>query len=180
MAEKQCSVENCTNPSRARGWCKPHYERWRTTGSVHSDVPLKKWHAIEQRSRNIHKHMIARCHNPKNKYYDNYGGRGIQVCDRWRFGDGIKTGSQCFVEDMGNCPEGLMIDRINNDEGYSPGNCRWVNRHEQNQNRRYVHNYTHNGEKHCIAAWAKKLGIHRGTLRNRLLVQQLPFEKAIR
>jgi len=73
--------------------------------------------------------MKRRCHNPNRKAYKNYGGRGIKVCDRWM--DFVN-----FLEDMGECPEGLTLDRINNDGNYEPGNCRWATRKQQVQNRR--------------------------------------------
>jgi len=69
--------------------------------------------------------MITRCSDPKYKKYKYYGGRGITVCDRWlRF--------ENFYEDMGERPSGLQIDRIDNDKGYSPDNCRWVTAKENN------------------------------------------------
>ncbi len=69
--------------------------------------------------------IITRCYNEKCRIYRWYGGRGIKVCDRWR--DFIN-----FYEDMGNRPNGLQVDRIDNDQGYSPDNCRWVTPRENN------------------------------------------------
>lgn len=75
-------------------------------------------------------HMLARCHNPNNKYYHNYGGRGIKVCDRWRYS------FENFLADMGERPNGKTIDRKDNDGGYEPGNCRWADWQSQMSNRR--------------------------------------------
>lgn len=72
--------------------------------------------------------MIARCTNPKTRFYDRYGGRGIKVCGRW-----LKFAN--FISDMGERPEGLTIDRINNDGDYEPSNCKWVT-HKENCNNR--------------------------------------------
>lgn len=73
--------------------------------------------------------MLARCENPKNSSYPQYGGRGISVCPEWhRF--------ETFMSDMGSKPAGCSIDRINNAEGYSKQNCRWATAKEQAANRR--------------------------------------------
>lgn len=70
-----------------------------------------------------------RCFNENNKDYVNYGGRGIIMCERW-------NKFENFLEDMGECPEGLTLDRINNNGNYEPGNCRWATHSEQNKNQR--------------------------------------------
>lgn len=80
--------------------------------------------------------MLGRCNNPKVSNYKNYGGRDnpITVCDRW---DINKGGSfENFLEDMGECPKGLSLDRINNDGSYEPNNCRWATNKEQANNKR--------------------------------------------
>jgi hypothetical protein len=83
--------------------------------------------------------MKSRCSNKKDKDYPNYGGRGIKVCKRWRG----KGGFFRFVFDMG-IPESndLTIERINNDKGYKPSNCKWANRSEQQHNKRMMKNNT--------------------------------------
>ena len=75
--------------------------------------------------------MVHRCHNPKRSDYKYYGGRGIRVCDRWRDYDN-------FLNDMGERPKGLTIDRINVNKGYEPGNCKWSTRVTQSRNQRRV------------------------------------------
>jgi hypothetical protein len=74
--------------------------------------------------------MIQRSTNPKRREFKYYGGRGITVCDRWRYS------FAAFFEDMGPRPEGTTIDRINPDGNYEPGNCRWATKAVQEKNKR--------------------------------------------
>lgn len=78
--------------------------------------------------------MIDRCENPASPAYKNYGARGIKVCSRWRGENGLYH----YIQDMGMPSKGQSLDRINNDLGYSPENCRWASRYEQRQNQRRV------------------------------------------
>lgn len=95
--------------------------------------------------------MVARCHNPKNKRFEDYGDKGITVCDEWR-------GSfQAFIDDMGSCPDGFTIDRKDNTQGYHAGNCRWASRTEQQRNRGVSVLWVVDGVKYPIANEAAKV-----------------------
>lgn len=84
---------------------------------------IKPWYSSWQ-------HMKTRCLNKSFKQYNDYGGRGITVCDRWL------ESSFNFFEDMGERPEGMTLDRINNEKGYFKDNCRWADNSTQAINKR--------------------------------------------
>ena len=104
--------------------------------------------------------MVKRCTNANNPGYRLYGARGITVCDRWRKFEN-------FLEDMGVRPDGLTLERINNNEGYSQSNCKWATPAEQQRNRRDNNKYTFRGMTMILPDWAEKTGIDFEVLRGR-------------
>lgn len=106
--------------------------------------------------------MKQRCSNPKNKMYRHYGGRGIQVCERW------DDSFEAFLGDMGFAPPGMSIDRIDNDGNYEPGNCQWATPTQQIRNRSNCRYLTARGETMLLSDWAVKAGVRKGTIANRL------------
>jgi hypothetical protein len=106
--------------------------------------------------------MRQRCENPRNKHFYNYGARGIIVCKRW-----MKFAN--FISDMGSRPfAGATIERKDNDGPYSPENCRWATRAEQQRNRRNNVKLTINGETAVLKDWAARHGISPVTVAARL------------
>lgn len=117
--------------------------------------------------------MINRCTNRRDPIYERYGARGITVCKRW-----LKS-FVAFLQDMGPRPSPLhTIERVNNDRGYCPSNCRWATRLEQARNRRSTRRLTYNGTTLTMTEWAVKIGMDRGTLWRRLK-RGWPIAKAL-
>jgi len=107
-------------------------------------------------------HMIQRCHNPDNKQYKDYGGRGIYVCERWRMS------FAAFWEDVGDPPEGMQLDRTDNDGGYTPTNWRWATRRTNTNNTRRNRRMEWRGETHTMSEWSRITGIVLQTLYKRM------------
>jgi hypothetical protein len=105
--------------------------------------------------------MLRRCLTPSDTAYARYGGRGITVCERWRRFEN-------FLSDMGECPEGLTLDRIDNAGGYAPENCRWADRVTQGRNKSNNRVLEFKGKKQTLAAWAEELSISDRLLTARL------------
>ncbi len=123
--------------------------------SLASNPPLK-------RTYSSYYNMLSRCYNEKVPNYDDYGGRGITVCDRWR-------GSfENFLEDMGIRPENRSIGRKDNNGNYEPDNCRWETTRQQSLNKRTTAKVRHGGTMKKIANLASKVGIPTGILNSRI------------
>lgn len=106
------------------------------------------WASPEYRSWD---NMMKRCYNPKENGYHNYGGRGIKVCERWH-------DFRNFYHDLGPRPDGASLDRKETNGDYTPKNCRWATRWEQDRNRRGNKWLDCNGERRIITDWSIALG----------------------
>lgn len=107
--------------------------------------------------------MRARCSDITHRDAKNYVARGISVCNRW-------ASFEAFLADMGPRPSAQhTLDRINNDLGYSPENCRWATRREQNNNKRTNVFFEHGGQRKTYSQWAAEYGVCPHRLRYRLL-----------
>jgi hypothetical protein len=106
--------------------------------------------------------IIARCFNPAEKAFPNYGGRGISVCPTWRHD------FAAFLADMGPRPSSKhTVERVENNLGYSKSNCIWADRHTQNRNRRNVVFYQFGSERLCLKDVAARMGVKYGTIVSR-------------
>lgn len=107
--------------------------------------------------------MKTRCYSPKDRAYEDYGARGISVCDRWL------RSFENFLEDMGEPPtDKHSIDRIDVNGNYEPSNCRWATRSEQQRNKRNSRVFTINGETRCLAEWCEVYSVNYATVLSRL------------
>lgn len=117
--------------------------------------------------------MRQRCNNPNDHGYKYYGARGITVCDDW---SDFRNFQKWALEN--GYKKGLSIDRINNDKGYFPENCRWVDRYLQARNTRANHIIEYKGKAMTLREWAKRTGISEKTLSNRIL-SGWPIERVL-
>lgn len=147
----------------ARGWKECNICRSLTVKRHKVSPEYKVWSGI-----------IQRCENPNNNRYDDWGGRGIKMCEEWR------TSFDNFLRDMGNRPSPKhQIDRIDNDGDYSPENCKWSDLYEQSHNTRRNRWVEYDGRKQTIDQWALELGLKYRTLHARLVDYHWPIERAL-
>lgn len=127
---------------------------------------LRLTHGESRRNKTSQEYRIwtglrRRCRDEHDPAYPRYGGRGVNMCDRWF--DSFET----FLLDMGRCPPGHSLDRIDNEKGYSPANCRWSTPKEQSNNRRSNRRIVFNGEVKTLAQWSEIIAIPYHTLKSR-------------
>lgn len=106
--------------------------------------------------------MKRRCLNPKTPQFKDYGGRGINICERW-------SSYQLFLKDVGRAPSPeYSLDRIDTNGNYEPSNVKWSTRKEQNENKRSNICIEINGEVKTLQAWSNHYGIDRNTVKFRI------------
>lgn len=129
---------------------------------------LKRHQPVGSNKRlyNIYNSMKGRCYNPNNSRYYCYGARGIVICDQWLGAKGFQNFKKWALKN--GYRDDLSIDRINNDAGYYPENCRWATRVEQANNTSRNHYVEVDGVKMTFAQAERLLGLPTGTLNNRI------------
>lgn len=110
--------------------------------------------------------MMKRCYQKTHNGFDDYGGRGVTVCESWHTFEN-------FYADMGDPEDGMTIDRLDNAGNYSLDNCRWATKTEQNENRKVTKWLELNGVRQTQAKWAAQLGMWPSSLARRLSVMSV-------
>lgn len=119
--------------------------------------------------------MRARCNSEKHRQFKDYGGRGITVCPEWQG----PTGFQAFLADMGARPAGYLLERDNNNLGYSPQNCRWATRTEQNSNRRNCIYVDCDGDTVTLKEYCRRKGLSYRPIVKRIQDRNWPIDTAL-
>lgn len=135
-------------------------------GCLRRGLPRSHGHTTNGEASRTYKSwrlMLSRCYNKNSNRYYRYGGRGITVCDRWR------NSFAAFLEDMGERPERLTLDRKDNNGPYCKDNCRWATLLEQSRNKSSSKMISYKGETKQLRAWAETLGLGYAMLRSRFM-----------
>lgn len=172
---KRCKVEGCnklgykdSKGERTRypkGYCQTHYARLYNHGTLEVSIIRRD---SESHGRSGTKQyiawqtMIRRCYDKRHKSYTSYGARGIRVCDRWLYS------FSNFLEDMGERPDGMTLDRIDPNGNYEPSNCRWATNKEQANNRTNSRLLTVDGVTKTVTEWAEYSDVTAGQIARRV------------
>jgi len=147
-----------TGDTTSCGYFKKEALRIRRTTHAHS---IDRKNRGPSRTYITWQAMLNRCYNSNNKSFDYYGGRGIKVCERWKKFEN-------FLEDMGERPTGLSLDRTDNEDDYYKENCQYADKITQCNNRRSNHLLNYKDKIQNITQWSKELNIGANVIRKRL------------
>jgi hypothetical protein len=141
-----------------------------TKSSIYEPIKNK----TSMREYRIWKAMKSRCYNPNSTDGWRYQKKGITLCNEW------EESFEAFYNDMGPCPKGYSIDRIDNNGSYCKSNCRWADSYTQSGNRGEFNNrFSYNGKEMTLKDWARFLNIKYTTLYQRIYISGMSFEEAI-
>lgn len=149
----------------------------RSCGCLHKDK-TKEVHTIHGKTHTrlyrIYHAMKRRCYDKHNNRYENYGSRGIVVCDEWK--DDFETFYDWAMNN--GYRDELTINRIDNNGNYEPMNCEWVDYKTQNRNTRQNRYIKYKGETHCLKEWCEILNLKYSKVLQRIIKLNWPIEKA--
>lgn len=161
-----CKIEGCSTTQKlVRGLCNKHYLRWLKYGDAEHPLkkPAFKHGGVGTPEYGVYSRVKSRCFRPTDKSYPDYGGRGITMCPEWI------SDFAAFARDMGPRPSPQhSIERIDNDGPYSPANCRWATKAEQNANTRATRRVLLDGELIHLSEAARRMGHDLGYVVRRL------------
>lgn len=147
----------------------------KSCGCLRVEEPNRTTHGQSKtRLYKIWRSMRARCEREKDRNFENYGGRGVTVCDDWTQFENFMDWAYLHGYD-----ESLSIDRIDNNGNYDPSNCRWVDMNVQANNTRHNHYITYKGATKTMSQWAKETGIGYHKLKDRINKCGWDIERAL-
>lgn len=173
LCECSCGkkVVRSTNYLHAKG-------KRKSCGCYRKEIKGNTKHGLcYSRLNGIYRRMKQRCYSPYATEYDNYGGRGIKICDEWLGEDGFVNFYKWSMKN--GYSDSLSIDRINNDGNYEPSNCRWADKITQANNTRANKYIEHDGEIHTVAEWARIKNVPYEKFRTRMKKLGWSFEEAV-
>jgi hypothetical protein len=156
-ALKQGKITSC-------GCYRRSGDRWRTHGCTSGRT--------KSRAFRIWSGMKQRCDNPRASGFHRYGAKGVSYDPAWRE-------FSAFYADMGDCPDGMSLDRIDNSKGYCKTNCRWATAVEQSTNRNTTHFFTQSGKTLSLSQWCRELNLQYARTYRRVVINGEPFPTAV-
>jgi hypothetical protein len=148
----------------------------KSCGCIRIEKPNQLKHGLRSHKLfNVYSNIKQRCYNGNSKNFNNYGGRGITICDEWK-NSFINFYNWC-INNGWNAD--LEIDRMDNNGNYSPNNCRCVSRVINVRNRRNTLKIIFNNQEKSLSEWADIIGVSYSTLSQRIFKLKIPLEKAM-
>lgn len=141
----------------------------KSCGCLHTEIVSQKGRNARHGKTKTREHaawvdMRRRCYSKTRPAFKNYGGRGITICQQW-------NSFEQFLDDMGTCPAGMELERIDVNGNYEPDNCRWATIQEQANNKRNNRIIPFGGQLMTVAEYAREIGIKYHTAYARFVIR---------